>query len=87
MSFVTHDVLHTELLGGLDPPFALLSAIHVGVWLAVVIVDRYVQYHHRVLRKYGYLSLYTKTKDLRRLPLWIISLGKCNVFNLHCLHC
>lgn len=77
--FLLSDVWNVQVLGGLNPPFALLTAIHVGLWLIAVLLDRYMHYHHRMLRTFGYLDFYTKTKDIRRLPLWILSLGK------HCL--
>ena len=73
--FILSDVLNTQFMGGVDPPFALLTSIHVGVWLIVVIIDRYLHYHHRLLRTYGYLAFYTETKDIRRFPLWVISIG------------
>lgn len=73
--YVFSDVLKIQFMGGVDPPFALLTSIHVGLWLIVVLIDRYLHYHHRMLRTFGYLDFYTKTKDIRRLPLWILSLG------------
>ena len=75
ITFVLSDILHTELLGGVDPPFALLISIHVGLWLVILMIDRYLHYHHRMLRAFGYLDFYTRTKDIRRMPLWILSLG------------
>lgn len=74
--YILSDVLHIELMGGVDPPFALLTSIHVGLWIMVVLIDRYLHYYHRMLRTFGYLDFYTRTKDIRRLPLWILSLGE-----------
>ena len=73
--YVLSDVLHTQFLGGVQPPFALLTSIHVVLWLLIVLIDRYLHYHHRILRTFGYLDFYTKTKDIRRLPIWLLSLG------------
>jgi len=73
--YILCDVLKTKWLGGVQPPFALLTSIHVVLWIFIVLIDRYLHYHHRMLRTFGYLDFYTKTKDLRRVPLWVLSLG------------
>ena len=69
------DVLHLLILGGNDEPFALLTVCHVGVWMLTFIYDRYLHFHHHLLRKYGYLRFFTKTKEIRRIPLGLFSLG------------
>lgn len=75
LSFVLHDVLHVLILGGIDEPFALLTVLHVGVWLITFVYDRYLHFNHHLLRRYGYLKFFTKTKEIRRVPLGVFSLG------------
>jgi hypothetical protein len=47
----------------------------VAVWLLVVLIARYLQWRHRRSRLTGYLGFYSETQMLRRLPLYILSLG------------
>jgi len=79
MSFVLSDVLHLKILGGIDEPFALLTVLHVIVWLFTFVYDRYLYYNHNALRKYGYLMFYTKTKEIRRIPIMVFSLGNATL--------
>ena len=53
-----------------------LSQNHSLVWVAVAVMDRVVQWRHQVIRRNGYLKFYRKMKNVRRIPLFVISLGK-----------
>ena len=75
MAFVLFNVMHVLLLGGLDAPFAFLTVLHVGVWVLTFVYDRYLHYHHHHLRRAGYLSLYMKTKEIRKIPFMVFSIG------------
>ncbi|XP_078000377.1 transmembrane protein 192-like [Glandiceps talaboti] len=55
--------------------FSLLIYIHAAVWLIVLIIDRYIKYHHHNFRKRGYLEFCRQTKNIRRVPLAVISAG------------
>lgn len=74
-AFICYDVLHLKVLGGIEEPFALLTVIHVFIWLLTFVYDRYLHFHHHVLRKFGYLNFFMETKELRRVPMMIFSLG------------
>ena len=82
MAFVLYNVMHILLLGGLDPPFAFLTVLHVGIWALTFVYDRYLHYHHHHLRRAGYLSLYIKTKEIRKIPFMVFSIGISLLYNL-----
>ncbi|XP_066932980.1 transmembrane protein 192-like [Clytia hemisphaerica] len=75
MAFVLYNILHVELLGGLDAPFAFLTVLHVGVWVLTFVYDRYLHFQHHRLRRAGYLTLYIKTKEIRKIPFMVFSIG------------
>ena len=75
MIFVCYDVLHLKLFGGVQEPFAFLTVLHVIVWLVSFVYDRYLHFHHHALRKFGYLDLFLKTKEVRRVPMMMFSTG------------
>ncbi|XP_015748818.1 PREDICTED: transmembrane protein 192-like [Acropora digitifera] len=62
-------------LGGPDAPFRLFVVLHVALWVLVFISDRILQCQHHKSQKNGYLQFFRETKELRRLPHAILSLG------------
>lgn len=62
-------------LGGTDPPFSFLILLHVGLWVVIFICDRVLQYQHHQSQAKGYLEFFRETKELRRIPHAILSLG------------
>lgn len=62
-------------LGGPDPPFYFLLVLHVSLWVVVFISDRILQCLHHKSQANGYLQFFRETKELRRLPHAILSLG------------
>ncbi|KAJ7384226.1 hypothetical protein OS493_022856 [Desmophyllum pertusum] len=62
-------------LGGTDPPFSFLAILHVGLWAIIFISDRVLQYQHHQCQSRGYLEFFRETKELRRLPYAILSIG------------
>jgi len=76
MAYVLYNILHVKLIGGLDEPFAFLTILHVGVWVLTFVYDRYLHFQHHRLRRSGYLSLYMKTKEIRKIPFMVFSIGK-----------
>ncbi|XP_018591494.1 transmembrane protein 192 isoform X2 [Scleropages formosus] len=51
----------------------------VILWLLFVAFERFVQYHHSSARSRGYLQFYRTTRNLKRLPLLIHSVGSAAV--------
>ena len=82
MIFVVHNVMHVNIVHGNDGPFALLAIMHVGLWLLTFVYDRHLHYHHHALRRYGYLKLFTKTKEIRRIPFMLFSMGEFHFYLL-----
>ena len=62
-------------LGGTDPPFSFFILLHVGLWVVIFICDRVLQYQHHQSQAKGYLEFFRETKELRRIPHAILSLG------------
>lgn len=62
-------------LGGTDPPFSFLAILHVGLWVIIFMSDRVLQYQHHQSQARGYLEFFRETKELRRLPYAILSIG------------
>lgn len=79
LSFILNDVLHVKLLGGIDEPFALFTAMNVAMWAFTYLYDRCLHFNHNLLRRFGYLSFVIKTNDLRKIPLAIFSLGNATL--------
>jgi hypothetical protein len=63
-------------LGDKCPPFGFFLVLHVLLWLIVFIADRYLQRAHHVSQGLGYLQMFRDTKEIRRLPYNVLSLGK-----------
>ncbi|XP_030644154.1 transmembrane protein 192 [Chanos chanos] len=51
----------------------------VVVWFLFFIFERTVQYHHSAARQRGYLQFYRATRDLKRAPLLLNSIGNAAV--------
>uniref|UniRef100_A0A8D2IQ64 Transmembrane protein 192 n=1 Tax=Varanus komodoensis TaxID=61221 RepID=A0A8D2IQ64_VARKO len=47
----------------------------VILWILYVVLERYVHFHHSMVRRKGYLLIYRTTRNLKRLPLLIQSTG------------
>ena len=62
-------------LGGTDPPFSFLVVVHVGLWVITFVLDRVLQHLHHQSQAKGYLEFFRETKELRRIPYAILSIG------------
>lgn len=71
-----HLMHHVSLsLGGTDPPFSFLVVVHVGLWVIIFVSDRVLQHLHHQSQAKGYLEFFRETKELRRIPYAILSIG------------
>merc|ERR1719238_2020538 len=55
--------------------FSLLIYTHGAHWAAFLIIDQFLHHHHHKSRLQGYLEFYVKTKNIRRAPFYILSVG------------
>jgi len=55
--------------------FSLLIYTHGAHWAAFLIIDQFLHHHHHKSRLMGYLEFYVKTKNIRRAPFYILSIG------------
>jgi len=55
--------------------FSLLIYSHGAHWAAFLIIDQFLHHHHHKSRLQGYLEFYIKTKNVRRAPFYILSIG------------
>jgi len=55
--------------------FSLLIYTHSAHWAAFLIIDQYLHHHHHKSRLQGYLEFYVRTKNIRRAPFYILSVG------------
>jgi len=67
-----YDVDQSEHLLG---SFSLLIYAHTGHWVSFLAIDRFLFKHHHNSRQQGYLDFYVRTKNLRRAPFYILSVG------------
>jgi len=65
------DKSHQHVLGS----FSLLIYTHTGHWAAFLAIDQFLLKHHHNSRQQGYLDFYVRTKNLRRAPFYILSVG------------
>ena len=79
--------LHSLSLGGTDTPFSFLVLLHVGLWVVIFISDRVLQWQHHKSQAKGYLEFFRETKELRRLPHFILSLGVFTVKIMKLKYC
>lgn len=56
-------------------PFQFFTMLHGIIWFCIFISGRFKQYLHQKSRQRGYLSFYRKTRCIRRIPVYTISLG------------
>lgn len=59
----------------IDTPFNFLVILHVGLWVTLFVLDRVLQHQHHLSQSLGYLEFFRETKELRRLPHSILSIG------------
>merc|ERR1719228_3019426 len=55
--------------------FSLLIYTHSAHWAAFLIIDQFLHHHHHKSRLQGYLEFYLRTKNIRRAPFYILSVG------------
>merc|ERR1719410_1015749 len=55
--------------------FSLLIYTHSAHWAAFLIIDQFLHHHHHKSRLQGYLEFYVRTKNIRRAPFYILSVG------------
>lgn len=74
----------------IDTPFNFLVILHVGLWVTLFVLDRVLQHQHHLSQSLGYLEFFRETKELRRLPHSILSIGTVlyalyvlNIINVH----
>ena len=55
--------------------FSLLIYVHSFYWAAHLCLDPYLKKKHKENRIAGYLDFYLKTKNIRRAPFYLVSVG------------
>jgi len=55
--------------------FSILIYTHGGHWAGILIIDQVLHIAHHKSRLGGYLEFYTKTKNIRRAPFYLVSAG------------
>ncbi|KAI6652575.1 putative membrane protein [Oopsacas minuta] len=55
--------------------FSFYALFHVFLWIIVFIIDRIVQHFHNKIRLRGYLRLYLRLRNIRRIPFIVYSTG------------
>jgi len=48
---------------------------HTVLWVVISVMDRLIQWRHRIIRKRGYLMFYRKMRNIRRVPFVVVSTG------------
>eukprot|EP00095_Tigriopus_kingsejongensis_P011921 maker-scaffold507_size152468-snap-gene-0.39 protein:Tk11921 transcript:maker-scaffold507_size152468-snap-gene-0.39-mRNA-1 annotation:"upf0504 protein" len=56
-------------------PFSILVYTHAGHWLIHLVVDQYLKKEHKKSRLRGYIQFYLQTKNIRRTPFYLVSIG------------
>ena len=74
--FVFSAIMDLKVLGGVDPPFDFLVVLHVALWSLMFLMDRILQYFHHEYQRKGFLEFFRQTKNIRRLPFYVLSVGK-----------
>ncbi|XP_062055348.1 transmembrane protein 192 isoform X2 [Lepus europaeus] len=70
--------------GNYTNPLKVQTVIILGkviLWILHLLLERYVQYHHRKVRSRGYSLIYRSTRHLKSLALMIHSTEKIRKFN------
>jgi hypothetical protein len=70
-SLYDHNSKHPASFGS----FSLLIYTHSAHWAAFLIIDQFLHHHHHKSRLQGYLDFYIRTKNIRRAPFYILSVG------------
>jgi len=70
-----YDHRHNNGEGHSFGSFSLLIYTHSAHWAAFLIIDQYLHHHHHKSRLQGYLEFYVRTKNIRRAPFYILSVG------------
>jgi len=55
--------------------FSILIYFHGGHWAGILAIDQVLHLAHHKSRLGGYLEFYTKTKNIRRAPFYLVSAG------------
>jgi len=55
--------------------FSILIYTHGAHWAGILIIDQIYHFAHHKSRLNGYLEFYTKTKNIRRAPFYLVSAG------------
>jgi len=55
--------------------FSILIYTHGAHWAGILIIDQVYHFAHHKSRLLGYLEFYTKTKNIRRAPFYLVSAG------------
>jgi len=58
----------------IDPLSSLIYS-HAVYWLSHLFADQYLKYWHKMSRCKGYIEFYLATKNLRRTPFYMVSIG------------
>lgn len=56
-------------------PFSILIYVHVIYWVLHLIGDQILKHDHKIIRLLGYTEFYLETKNVRRAPFYIVSVG------------
>ncbi|TRY69233.1 hypothetical protein TCAL_13327 [Tigriopus californicus] len=56
-------------------PFSILVYTHAAHWLIHLIVDQFLKKEHKKSRLRGYIAFYLQTKNIRRTPFYLVSIG------------
>lgn len=56
-------------------PFSILVYSHAGHWVVHLVIDQFLKQKHKVSRLKGYIEFYLETKNKRRTPFYLISIG------------
>jgi hypothetical protein len=55
--------------------FSILIYTHGGHWAGILAIDQFLHLAHHKSRLTGYLEFYSKTKNIRRAPFYLVSAG------------
>ncbi|XP_041470975.1 transmembrane protein 192-like [Lytechinus variegatus] len=62
--------------------FIIIVYLQTCVWLILLMFERYLHFAHRQSMRHGYLQFYRKTQKLKRVPLYMISIGNAAILVL-----
>ena len=61
------------------PVFSMLIYIHCFYWFCHLFIDIYLKFKHKDSRMRGYLYFYDETKNMRRAPFYLLSIGNAGM--------